>query len=116
MPEPTCGGRRSKRKSKIQTRRSRTKRSRTRRSRTRRGGAAFPSYGGPVLGQGGQPAGAAFTGTSVAGREAVVVGGRRRRMRGGTGGEGVGVGFRGEVGGTPWPIAERSPAPTTTHV
>jgi hypothetical protein len=114
MPE-TCGGRRSKRKSKAQTRRSRTKRSRTRRSRTRRGGAAFPSYGGPVLGQGGQPAGAVFTGTSVAGKEAVVVGGRRR-MRGGTGGEGVGVGFRGEIGGTRWPIAERSPAPTTTHV
>jgi hypothetical protein len=49
------------------------------------------------------------------GKEAVVVGGRRR-MRGGTGGEGVGVGFRGEIGGTRWPIAERSPAPTTTHV
>jgi len=113
MPEPTCGGRR---RSKVKTRRSRTRRSRTRRYRTRRGGAAFPSFGGPVLGQGGQPAGASFAGTSVAGTEPVLVGGRRRRMRGGTGGEGVGVGFRGEVGGTAWPIAARTPAPTTTHV
>jgi hypothetical protein len=123
-------------------RRTRKHKTRKHKRKTRRGGAAFPSFGSTVTGANGQPAGASFTAISTAGTAPYAAssyngapstssgyegqGGRRRsrrsrrsrrhRMRGGTGGEGVGYGFRGEVGDTNWPIADRSIAPTTTHV
>jgi hypothetical protein len=50
-------------------RRRHTKKSKkhSRRRHTRRGGAALASYNGPVLGQGGQPAGASFSAVGVSG-------------------------------------------------
>jgi hypothetical protein len=120
-------------------RRTRKHKTRKHKRKTRRGGAAFPSFGSTVTGANGQPAGASFTAVGTAGATHYAAssyngapstssgyeGGRRsrrsrrsrrHRMRGGTGGEGVGYGFRGEVGDTKWPIADRSLAPTTSHV
>jgi hypothetical protein len=111
-------------------RRRQSKKTRRTRSRRFRGGE-FPSFQGAVLGANGQPAGAMSSGYTVSTGAAVpssyepVSGGRRRsrrgrksrrsrhRMRGGTGGMGVGYGFTGDTIAGTKPVWSLSP--TTTH-